>query len=105
MDLDGDDKKDVWGTFSFFEGRLRLDDARDEFKSDCKEPGFYEFNVQKDELTFVPFAEECDSRQAKLNTVWTRIRKPRVSFDPPKPREVVKTNNKGNFPQGVESYK
>jgi len=75
VDHNADGKKDIWGTFSVHDGRVRFVDDEPRVTTDCYEPGFHTYSVVNDELTFELFADQCLPRKYILKLGWVRANK------------------------------
>jgi hypothetical protein len=106
VDFDNDGKNDVWGKYTFFLDYLRFDDAKEECETDCTEQGLYSYEINGKNLTFSPYADQCEKRTKHLALSFERIPRTDPNFyKVQKARKMEKTDNKGDFLQGLESYK
>ncbi|MGE0268229.1 MAG: hypothetical protein AB7S78_07225 [Candidatus Omnitrophota bacterium] len=72
VDFDGDGQEDIWGKYELLRNRIRMDYEDAVNSTDCFTPGYYLFNIKKDELVFHLVADQCIPRRLSLNIPRTR---------------------------------
>ena len=75
VDANADGKKDIWGHYDLFGRRIQFRDEEPRVTTDCYEPGFHYYEIDKGVLRFSEFAEQCKPRKYILSYPMKRIKK------------------------------
>ena len=73
VDANADGKKDIWGRFRLFENRITFIDDQPRVITDCYEPGFKTYTIEKDVLIFREYADQCKPRKFILKHPMVRV--------------------------------
>jgi hypothetical protein len=75
VDSNADGKRDIWGRYELLDNRVKFTDEMPRVTTDCYEPGFYYYSVQKGELNFDLVADHCKPRKYILSLRFVKNRR------------------------------
>lgn len=66
VDFHGDGAKDIWGKIELFQNKIKMTEEKAAYRTDCRQAGFYDFQLTNEQLVFLEFADECLPRKFSL---------------------------------------